>query len=144
MYKNICLIGLPYSGKSTIGRHLSQIKNIGFIETDIMISNVCNNNLSTIIKEKGITEFLNIESKIAQSLHCENTIISTGGSMVYNDKAIYHIKNNLKSRVIHLELSLLEFKNRIHNIEERGVVNPNNFLILSSISFILLFVVNIS
>jgi shikimate kinase len=129
MYKNICLIGLPYAGKSTIGRHLSQIKNIGFIETDIMISNFCNNNLAAIIKKKGVNEFLNIESKIAECLHCENTIISTGGSMIYNDKAISHIKNNLKSRIVYLELSLPEFKYRINNIKERGVVNPNNLSI---------------
>lgn len=126
MYKNICLIGLPYAGKSTIGRHLSEIKNIGFIETDLMISYFCNKNLAEIIKEKGTNEFLNIESKITQSLHCENTIISTGGSMVYNKKAMYHLKKNLKSRIVYLELSLSEFKYRIHNLKQRGVVNPNN------------------
>lgn len=125
MYKNICLIGLPYAGKSTIGRYLSQTKNIGFIETDLMISNFCNNNLATIIKNEGIHKFLNIESTIAKSLHCENTVISTGGSMIYSEDAIYHIKNNLKSHIVHLNLSLSEFKYRIHNIEERGVVNPN-------------------
>lgn len=126
MSKNLCLIGLPYAGKSTIGRYLSQIQNIGFIETDLMISNRYNKNLSTIIKDKGITEFLNIESNIGQSLHCENSIISTGGSMIYSEKAIYHIKNNLKSHIVHLELSLSEFQHRIYNMDERGVINPNN------------------
>ena len=95
MYKNLCLIGLPYAGKSIIGKYLSQIQNIGFIETDLIISNRYNKNLATIIKDKGISEFLKIENTIGQSLHCENNVISTGGSMVYNEKAIYHIKNKL-------------------------------------------------
>tara|TARA_B100000575_G_C23121298_1_gene648978 strand:- start:1042 stop:1497 length:456 start_codon:yes stop_codon:yes gene_type:complete len=126
MYKNVCLIGLPYAGKSTIGRYLAQIQNIGFIETDLIISNRYNKNLATIIKDKGVTEFLNIESNIGQSLHCENNVISTGGSMIYSEKAIYHIKNNLNSCIVHLKLSLPEFRNRIYNLDERGVINPNN------------------
>ena len=126
MYSNICLIGLPYSGKSFIGKQLAQIKKIGFIETDIMISNVYKSELHKIIKNKGKNEFIKIENNIIESLHCENCIISTGGSVVYNKNSLYHLKNNLNSYIIHLELSMPEFMNRIDNIEKRGIINPHN------------------
>ena len=82
-----------------------------------------NSKLKKIIKLEGITEFLNKENNIAQTIHCENTVISTGGSMVYNMDALYHFKNNLNCKIIHLYLSLPEFKNRVGNLEERGVIN---------------------
>ena len=123
MFKNICLIGLPYSGKSSLGRKLALARNIGFLETDKMLEYKYNSKLKDLIKLKGISGFLYCEDNIVQTIHCENTVISTGGSMVYNTDAIYHLKNNLNCKIIHLQLSLPEFRNRVDNLEERGVIN---------------------
>ena len=123
MFKNICLIGLPYAGKSSLGRILALKKKIGFLEIDRMLEYKYHCKLKDLIKLKGISEFLYCEDNIAQTIHCENTVISTGGSMVYNTDAIYHLKDNLNCKIIHLELSLPEFRNRVGNMEERGVIN---------------------
>jgi len=123
MFKNICLIGLPYAGKSILGRKLALVRNIGFLETDKMLEYKYHSKLKDLIKLKGISGFLSKEDNIVQTIHCENTLISTGGSMVYNTNAIHHLKNNLNCKIIHLHLSLPEFRNRIGNLEERGVIN---------------------
>ena len=126
MFRNICLIGLPYSGKSILGKRLALSKKVGFIETDKMIEYAYYNPLKNLIKLRGITAFLFMEEKIAKQIHCENTIISTGGSMVYSVDAIHHFKDKLQCKIIHLHLTPDEFKRRVDNLEERGVINPYN------------------
>lgn len=126
---NICLIGLPYSGKSILGRLLSIKCKMGFIETDLMIKNKYNKQLKDIIKYHGIYNFLNYENNISKTIDCENTIISTGGSMVYHDDSMKFFKYNLNCKIIHLYLTLDEFKNRIDDLDKRGVININNFSI---------------
>lgn len=126
MLKNYLLIGLPYSGKSFLGYRLSKLSNLGFIETDEIIKNYYNKSLINIINKYGEKEFLNIENKLSKSLYCNNNIISSGGSMIYNNGAINHFKKNLNAEIIYLSLSYDEFFKRIHNFETRGVINPNN------------------
>ena len=45
--------------------------------------------------------------------------------MIYNKNALHHFKNNLNCKIIHLNLSLPEFRKRVDNLENRGVINPN-------------------
>ena len=123
--KNIVFIGLPHSGKSFLGKKCADMLNKGFIETDWMIQYRYNTPLKNIIHKKGIHGFLSVENNILQTLHCYNSIISTGGSSVYSKQGMSHLKNNLHSDIIHLKLSFDEFKNRIECFHERGVVNPN-------------------
>ena len=123
MFKNICLVGLPYSGKSTLGRKLAMHKNIGFIETDFMLEYKYKSKLKDIIYKDGINSFLEKENNIAKSIHCENTIISSGGSMIYNKEAIIHFKDNLNCKIVHLYLTLKEYKKRVEDLNERGVIN---------------------
>ena len=124
-YSNYCLIGLPHSGKSLLGKKLSIITKKGFIETDNIIKNSYKSELLNIIDNFGESEFLKLENKIGKSLHCNNTIISTGGSMVYNVQSMNHFKYNLKSKIIYLNLSHNEFLKRIVDLKKRGVINPN-------------------
>ena len=76
-----------------------------------------------MIIKNGINKFLNLENNLGKSIHYENTIISTGGSMVYNKEAMEHFKYNLNCEIIHLHLTLNEFIKRVNNLEERGVIN---------------------
>ena len=88
MIKNICLIGLPYSGKSFLGRRLSLYKGMGFIDIDKMIENKYDIKLNNIIKKKSINEFIDIEKDICKTLYCDNTVISPGGSIIYNETSL--------------------------------------------------------
>ena len=125
-----CLIGLPYSGKSYLGRSVSIYKSKGFIDTDTMFKYKYNKELKNIIKEEGDKRFINIENKILSSLSFENTILSTGGSSVYSINGMEHIKKNLNCEVIHLYLSFDEFKKRATDLESRGVINPGNLSLI--------------
>ena len=85
---NYTLIGMPASGKSTIGVILAKKLGYEFIDSDIVIQRETGKKLSTLIKELGIEEFLKLEDSINSSIDAQNTIISTGGSAVYGERII--------------------------------------------------------
>ncbi len=120
MSKNIILIGMPGAGKSTIGVLLAKAINYDFLDTDILIQQECNQKLYEIINSKGIDEFINIENAVLSNLNVSNTVISTGGSAVYGEEAMEHLKTD--GIVVYLKLSCVEVINRIKDITTRGVV----------------------
>ena len=66
--KNIILIGMPASGKSTAGVLLAKAIGYGFIDTDLLIQNRERALLCDIIREKGSEEFLRIEEEVNAEL----------------------------------------------------------------------------
>jgi len=126
MYRNICLIGLPYSGKSVIGNKLYKHLNKGFVDTDDIIRHKYNRSLPKLIKCVGKQNFLDIEKNIVTYLNHKNTVLATGGSVIYNEESMNHIKNVLQCEIYHLFLSKKEFLLRVDNLEDRGVINKHN------------------
>lgn len=122
--KNITLIGMPGSGKTTLGKELSLKMNKLFVDTDRLIEKIHNKKLSEIINSDGNDGFLSIEENTILDLQCSNTIISPGGSVVYSEKAMDHLKKI--SIVIHLDVSLINLRKRLNNLAERGVVLKEN------------------
>ncbi|PQQ67452.1 shikimate kinase [Acetivibrio saccincola] len=90
--KNIVLIGMPSSGKTTVGKPLSKKMGMGFVDTDKLILDREKKPLRDIVIEDGLDKFLSIQEKIVLDLNVENHVISTGGSIVYNEKAMEHLK----------------------------------------------------
>lgn len=119
MKKNIVLIGMPGAGKSTIGVLLAKAINYDFLDADLVIQKQYNKKLYEIINEKGIDEFLKIEDKIISDIDVKGTVIATGGSAVYGENAMKHMKEN--GVVVYLKLSCVEIINRISNIKTRGI-----------------------
>ncbi len=119
MKKNIVLIGMPGAGKSTIGVLLAKALNYDFIDADLVIQKQNNKKLYEIINEKGIDEFLQIENDTIANLNVTGTVIATGGSAVYGNEAMEHMKEN--GVVVYLKLSCVEIINRISNIKTRGI-----------------------
>lgn len=113
MYNNICLIGMPYSGKSVIGNRLFKYLKKGYIDTNSLIQQKYNLPIHEIIKKYGETGYLNIESDIVQSLRVQNTVISTGGSIIYNHDTMKHIQTNITPDIYHLFISKKTLLNRI-------------------------------
>ena len=117
---NIILIGMPASGKSTVGVILAKILGYNFVDADIVIQEKEHRKLSRIIEEDGIDGFVEIENKINSEIEVEKTVISTGGSAVYGKEAMDHYKNI--GKVVYLKVSMDVLTKRLKNAKQRGVV----------------------
>lgn len=62
--KNVVLIGMPGSGKSTVGVVLAKVLGYRFIDSDLVIQEAEGKLLHEIISERGIEGFLEVENKI--------------------------------------------------------------------------------
>ncbi len=125
--KNIVLIGMPASGKSTLGVVLAKTLGMDFVDTDLMIQKAQGKRLQDIILQQGLVPFMGIEEDILTGLELENSIISTGGSAVYSEKAMAHLKE--MGRILYLHVPFEEIQRRLRNITTRGIVmNPGTTL----------------
>lgn len=120
MKSNVVLIGMPGSGKSTCGVLAAKALLKNFFDTDLLIQNLENKRLQTILDENGTDYFQAAEEKAVLSLQIEGTIIATGGSVVYSKEAMEHLKK--LGKVIYLQLTYETMESRINNITTRGVV----------------------
>ncbi|MHB8063186.1 MAG: shikimate kinase, partial [Ruminiclostridium sp.] len=118
--KNLVLIGMPSAGKSTVGVIVAKNLCMSFIDTDVLLQTLQGRLLQDIINKDGTQEFLKIEESTIISLNCENTVIATGGSAIYSEKAMNHLKRN--GIVIYLHIDLDTVNQRLNNIKTRGVV----------------------
>lgn len=118
--KNIVLIGMPGSGKSTVGVVLAKMLGLHFLDSDLVIQETEGKLLSEIIEEKGPDGFLTVEDRINAGLQCEKTVIATGGSAVFGANAMAHLKEI--GTVVYLKLSYEELTTRLGNLKGRGVV----------------------
>ena len=117
---NLVLIGMPASGKSTVGVILAKLMGMDFIDTDLLIQKQAGRRLSEIIEEQGLQGFLDLESRVCGAVAAENSVIATGGSVVYGDAAMTHLRSI--GRVIYLDVSYENLMKRLHNVRQRGVV----------------------
>lgn len=118
--KNIVLIGMPGSGKSTVGVVLAKILGFGFIDSDLLIQEEEQRLLSDIIREEGVDGFIAIENRVNRNIEVKDRVIATGGSAVYGDEAMEHLREI--GIVIYLQWSYEEIESRLGDLEERGVV----------------------
>lgn len=117
---NVVLIGMPGSGKSTLGIVLAKIMNKQFMDADIVIQNQCDKTLQKLIDAMGPEGFIQVENEILSGLSAENTVIATGGSAVYSDEAMRHLAEI--GTVVYLKISYEQLVSRLSDLQERGVV----------------------
>ena len=117
--KNIILIGMPACGKSREGVILAKTAAMSIVDTDLLLQEKEGRKLQYIIDDQGMDEFLKIEERILSSVNAENAVISTGGSAVYSEGAMAHLKS--VGTVVYLKLSLSEIDRRLKNIKTRGI-----------------------
>ena len=117
--KNIVLIGMPGSGKSTLGVVLAKYLNMAFCDTDLFIQQFEKRKLQEIINSEGVDGFLKKEEKYLLSFESENMVIATGGSVVLSEKAMAHLKKN--STVIYLKVDFSNLTHRLKNRKTRGI-----------------------
>lgn len=118
--KNIIFIGMPASGKSTVGVVVAKRLGYDFIDTDLLIQKQEKRLLKEIIEDMGNDGFLAIENQVNREVEAEHAVISPGGSVVYCKEAMEHFKEI--GKIIYLKVSYETINSRISNAKNRGVV----------------------
>lgn len=118
--KNITLIGMPGAGKSTVGVVLAKVLGYRFVDSDLEIQEQTGKLLHELIREHGDEGFLEIENRVNAGLQLERAVIATGGSAVYGELAMKHLREI--STVIYLRISYETLEERLGDLHERGVV----------------------
>ena len=126
---NIILIGMPTSGKSTVGVILAKILGYNFIDADIVIQEKEGRKLSEIIESEGIKGFIDIENRINTGIEVQKTVIATGGSVVYGNEAMQHYKNI--GKVVYMKIDMEVLTKRLSDVKQRGVVMEEGQSLLS-------------
>lgn len=121
---NIILIGMPGSGKSTVGVILAKTLGIDFVDTDLLIQHREKRLLQDIIDKDGIEYFLDRECDTVMSAEYSGAVIATGGSVILRDEAMAHLKRS--GTVIFLDVPVNELEQRLSNIKTRGVAAEKN------------------
>lgn len=116
---NLILVGMPGSGKSTLGVLLAKQLVKKFCDTDIIIQEMTGEPLQTTIDRDGYLHLREIEEEACLSVNFDDTVIATGGSAVYGAKGMEHLRS--QGWVIYLQVSIDELLRRIPDMETRGI-----------------------
>ena len=119
MKDNITLVGMPGSGKSTIGVLLAKRLGYSFVDMDIVIQEKEQRLLKEIIAQDGLDGFLEIENRVNSQVLASRSVIAPGGSVIYGKEAMEHLKSI--SEIVYLQLSCEELAGRLGDLKDRGV-----------------------
>ena len=118
--KNIILIGMPGVGKSSAGVVLAKVLGYKFADSDLIIQEKTGMLLNEIISKKGIEGFIHTENNVNKAIDMENTVIATGGSAVYGQEAMEHLREI--GTIVYLKASYEDINARLGDLKGRGVV----------------------
>ncbi len=116
---NLTLIGMPGAGKSTVGIILAKALSFGFIDTDVLIQTSRQKSLQQILNESDHLTLRQVEEEEILKLDVDRHVIATGGSAVYSEKGMTHLKRI--STIVFLEVDYAEIRRRIRNFDTRGI-----------------------
>lgn len=127
---HIFLIGFMGSGKSTVGRNLSERMGRTLLDTDNMIEEMAKKPISAIFSEEGEAHFRMLETKVLEELPTENnSIISCGGGMALKEENVRIMKE--KGKVVFLSATPETILDRVKSSNKRPILEGNK-----NISFI--------
>jgi len=116
---NLCLIGMPGAGKTTVGTLLAGQTGKAFIDTDDLIRSTTGCSLQYIVEHDGYLALRKIEQDVIKGLHGDNCVIATGGSAVYSPSAMSHLAG--MATMVYLAVPFEIIEQRIHDLDTRGL-----------------------
>ena len=125
---NIILIGMPGCGKSTVGIALAKALGMTFCDTDAVIEAREGRKLQEIINARGDDAFRICEEQALASIEADNTVIATGGSAVYSDLAMRHLKKS--GPAVYLHVGAEEIARRLADFSKRGITIRSGMTIM--------------
>ena len=120
---NIILIGMPGSGKSTVGVLLAKMLGYGFVDTDLLIQQTSGKKLYEILRDDGVDCFAKLENHVNANIAARKTVIATGGSVIFGKEAMEHLRSI--GKIVYLKVPLKELQRRVNNFETRGIMRKN-------------------
>lgn len=124
--RNIILCGFMGSGKSAIGKRLSQKLKLKFIDTDVLIEHKEKLTVDKIITEKGETHFRQVEKEVIADIDDDSdTVIALGGGSVLDDENVKKLKN----------IGDIYFLDASENTIHERLISDNTRPLLSKVSF---------
>lgn len=121
---NIVLIGMAGAGKSTVGRELSRLSGLDFVDVDTLIEEDQAAPLQELFNDLGIMGFRSLEEKILLTLNYQDHVIATGGSAIYSQAGMEHLKQS--SLLVLLDVSLALLQKRVGDFSARGLVKTGD------------------
>lgn len=116
---NLILIGMPGAGKSTVGVLLAKQTAKKFVDTDLLIQEREGKSLQQIIQDGDYLQLRHIESQVLLGIQATNSVIATGGSAIYSEPAMMHLKQS--GMLIFLDVDLEQIRLRIDDYSQRGI-----------------------
>lgn len=93
--ENVVLIGMPSSGKTTVGKILAKEMGRAFVDTDLTVSESCNMEISDVFTRYGEEYFRDRESEaVASAATLTSVIIATGGGTILRPENVSALKEN--------------------------------------------------
>ncbi len=113
-------VGMPASGKSCMGRHLSRRLGMKYIDADRVIESNTGKKLQEIIDTEGLDAFKKIEEETILSINEDNILFAPGGSAIYYPRCIEHFKS--LGKIVYLSCTFETIERRLGDYSKRGVV----------------------
>lgn len=110
---------MPGAGKSTVGVILAKQTSRAFVDTDVVIQTSQGRTLQQIVDTDGYIALRKIEEEVLLGLSVRNHVVATGGSAVYSDRAMSHLKAG--GRVVFLDVDLATLESRVRDFRTRGL-----------------------
>ena len=93
--QNVVLVGMPSSGKSTIGKRVARILEREFVDTDSEIEKKIGMSIADFFAKYGEAEFRKTESEIINEVSKKSAaVIATGGGVILDEKNVLALKRN--------------------------------------------------
>jgi shikimate kinase len=116
---NLVLIGMAGAGKSTVGPLLARMLAYGFADVDDLIANDQRQSLQALVDCHGAVWFRELEERILLGLELHHHVIATGGSAIYGEAGMLHLRQN--GLVVFLDVPLAVLEARVGDVATRGL-----------------------